>query len=132
MSKATSWIWKWKSLAKATVCVCVWFETIIIEMNLNYKNDENSLRWIWSMRMLSCSLRRTKINKKVWKIATLRTKDSNTKAKRLRPKGCQNIVWMTEYLGLEFCILYIDFTRMLYMESKLKQINSNMILALYM
>ena len=31
---------------------------------------------------------------------------------------CQNIVWMTEYLGLEFCILYIDFTRMLYMESK--------------
>ena len=31
---------------------------------------------------------------------------------------CQNIVRMAEYLDLEFCISYIDFTRMLYMESK--------------
>ena len=30
---------------------------------------------------------------------------------------CQNIVWMAEYLDLEFCILYIDFIRMLYREA---------------
>ena len=45
---------------------------------------------------------------------------------------CQNIMWMAEYLGLKFCILYIDFRRMLHMESKYKQIKFRMILALYM
>ena len=84
----------------------------------DWKKEKEPKSWARVREPLGLNPRALRAKSEKTQRKTRKRVNSRFRTQALIP--CQNIVWMAEYLGLEFCILYIDFTRMLYYGKQIK------------